>query len=76
MLSSSYMFAPTFNVDTPCYQSCWVAPTADRCFQELQKLPMQVSVAAALKKLVSTCLQEEILFKASDIGMHTIIIGA
>jgi hypothetical protein len=75
MRASSYLSPFTFNVDTPCYQSCWVASTPSECLKCLQNLPGQISMAAALKRIRSATLQDSYLFDASDFGMHAIIIG-
>ena len=73
--SSSHISPFTFNVDTPCYQNCWVAPTANECFTHLQMMPPQIQVATALKKIRSARSQEIYLFDSSDCGMLEIIMS-
>ena len=73
--SSSHISPFTFYVDTPCYQNCWVAPTATECVKYLQMMPPQIQVATALKKIRSARLQETYLFDSSDCGMLEIIMS-
>lgn len=66
----------TFYVDTPCYNDCWVAPTATACLEQLRNAPPPIQVATAVKKLrLASPLQSHYLFDASDVGMLEIIVA-
>ncbi|KFY57793.1 hypothetical protein V496_06340 [Pseudogymnoascus sp. VKM F-4515 (FW-2607)] len=74
--SSSHISPFTFYVDTPCYNDCWVAPTANECLEKLRSAPPPIQVATAVKRLRSaSSLQGHHLFDASDCGMLEIIVA-
>ena len=74
--STAHLSAFTFHVETPCYNDCWVAPTASECFKKLQRAPPPIQVAEAVKKLRSvSALQSDYIFAASDCGMLEIVVG-
>ncbi|KFY78179.1 hypothetical protein V499_02615 [Pseudogymnoascus sp. VKM F-103] len=74
--SSSHISPFTFYVDTPCYNDCWVAPTANECLEKLRIAPPPIKVATAVKRLRSaSSLQGNHLFDASDCGMLEIIVA-
>ncbi|KFY34486.1 hypothetical protein V494_06721 [Pseudogymnoascus sp. VKM F-4513 (FW-928)] len=74
--SSSHISPFTFYVDTPCYNDCWVAPTANECLEKLRVAPPSIQVATAVKRLRSASpLQGHHIFDASDCGMLEIIVA-
>ncbi|KFY87816.1 hypothetical protein V498_07018 [Pseudogymnoascus sp. VKM F-4517 (FW-2822)] len=74
--SSSHISPFTFYVDTPCYNDCWVAPTANECLEKLRSAPPPIQVATAVKRLRSaSSLPGHHLFDASDCGMLEIIVA-
>ncbi|KAK9364431.1 hypothetical protein V1509DRAFT_643697 [Lipomyces kononenkoae] len=74
--SSAHLSPFSFHVETPCYNECWVGPTASACLERLRNSPAPIQVAAAVKKLRSaTSLQGHYIFDASDCGMLEIIIA-
>jgi hypothetical protein len=75
MRGSSHLSPSAFHVDTPCYESCWLAATSTECLTQLQHLPSPTPMATALRKINSATAHESYLFDASDFGMHAIIIA-
>ena len=73
--SSTHISPLELHADTPCYYRCWAALTAEQCLEQLQLSPVPVSVTVALKTLRTASPRDKSVFHASDVGMHSIIIG-
>ena len=65
----------TFDVELPCYESCWEAETASQCLQQLQTLPGQIRVSTAIQHIRSDSAGDALLFEASAFGMFILILG-
>ena len=63
-----------FDVEMPCYDSCWEATTAADCLQQLQKWPRQILVSTAIRRIRAST-QNGPLFEASGFGMFVIVNG-
>lgn len=74
---SSPSFSPLkLDIELPSYESCWIANSAEKCLQELQRTPPQPHLAQALQQLrTPKSCEERSVFDASAFGMFTLIKG-
>lgn len=74
---TSPSFSPLkLDIELPSYESCWIAESAEKCLQELQRTPSQPHLAQALQQLrVPWSRDEQPLFEASAFGMFVLIKG-
>jgi hypothetical protein len=70
-------FSPLkLGIELPSYESCWIAESAEKCLQELQRIPSQPRLAQALLQLrVPWSSDEQPVFEVSAFGMFILIKG-
>ena len=60
----------------PSYESAWEAETAAECLQQLQNLPTQITISAALRALLARpFIGHDPPFEVSGYGMFVLIHG-
>lgn len=64
-----------FDVELPCFESCWEATSASECLKRLKSMPQQLLVSAAMRQLRSMRNHTSSILEVSGFGMFTILKG-
>jgi len=64
-----------FDVELPCYESCWEATSASECLKRLKSTPQQPLVSTAMHQLRSTQNPTSSILEVSGFGMFTLLKG-